>query len=180
MSDFYQEAGKYYLEHYGVKGMHWGIRRYQNSDGTLTEAGKEKLQKYRDKESKKVKARYAKEVKKSSRFGRFRIGNKELTDKQRQYMLQLYTNRFNQEMEAIGKLKYKDIKKEKNKIREEHVNSYLKNIGSYNLSNMYGSKVYIAFAPKSNSDIKLSSRVPDAMLDKDILRETKRIAKMYK
>lgn len=31
---------KQYLMHYGVKGMHWGIRRYQNPDGTLTEEGK--------------------------------------------------------------------------------------------------------------------------------------------
>jgi RimJ/RimL family protein N-acetyltransferase len=29
------------LFHYGVKGMHWGIRRYQNADGTLTAEGKE-------------------------------------------------------------------------------------------------------------------------------------------
>lgn len=31
---------KSYLAHYGIKGMHWGIRRYQNPDGTLTNAGK--------------------------------------------------------------------------------------------------------------------------------------------
>lgn len=30
-----------YLMHYGVKGMKWGIRRYQNQDGTLTEEGKQ-------------------------------------------------------------------------------------------------------------------------------------------
>ena len=28
------------LYHWGIKGMHWGVRRYQNEDGTLTPAGK--------------------------------------------------------------------------------------------------------------------------------------------
>lgn len=30
-----------YLEHYGIKGQKWGVRRFQNEDGTLTAAGKE-------------------------------------------------------------------------------------------------------------------------------------------
>lgn len=37
-----------YLEHHGIFGMKWGIRRYQNKDGTLTEAGKQRYQKLRD------------------------------------------------------------------------------------------------------------------------------------
>ena len=28
------------LYHHGVKGMRWGVRRYQNKDGSLTNAGK--------------------------------------------------------------------------------------------------------------------------------------------
>lgn len=30
------------LMHYGIKGQKWGIRRYQNEDGTLTPAGRKK------------------------------------------------------------------------------------------------------------------------------------------
>lgn len=30
------------LCHYGVKGMKWGVRRYQNEDGSLTSLGKKR------------------------------------------------------------------------------------------------------------------------------------------
>ena len=31
-----------YLAHSGIKGQKWGVRRYQNEDGTLTEEGKQR------------------------------------------------------------------------------------------------------------------------------------------
>lgn len=31
------------LYHHGIKGQRWGVRRYQNADGTLTAAGKKRF-----------------------------------------------------------------------------------------------------------------------------------------
>lgn len=34
--------GEYYICHHGIKGQRWGIRRYQNEDGSYTAAGKKR------------------------------------------------------------------------------------------------------------------------------------------
>lgn len=47
MGEYYLIHGQLYSEdelyHHGVKGQKWGVRRYQNKDGSLTDAGKKRL-----------------------------------------------------------------------------------------------------------------------------------------
>lgn len=39
-----------YISHFGVKGMKWGIRRYQNRDGSLTPEGRKRYGRSEDSE----------------------------------------------------------------------------------------------------------------------------------
>lgn len=49
------------LYHHGILGQKWGVRRYQNSDGSYTEAGKKRLMKldyYKNSEHRKLDKKY--------------------------------------------------------------------------------------------------------------------------
>ena len=52
------------LQHHGIKGQKWGVRRYRNEDGTLTSAGKKRAKTLSD--SKRVKAIRKKKIKNMS------------------------------------------------------------------------------------------------------------------
>ena len=59
------------LYHFGIKGQKWGLRRYQNEDGTLTPAGKKRYSRdAREKEFNKYDEASGKYYKQSKKNGR--------------------------------------------------------------------------------------------------------------
>lgn len=132
------------LYHSGIKGQKWGIRRYQNPDGTLTDEGKKRYQKIED-DVKKA-ALIEEQGTAIANYGNLREGraHNEDSDISRKVRLNAMANRkkidklikelddsgyFNQ---VYGKnLTFDDYKKN---IEMQAVNSYIKKYGQMKIS----------------------------------------------
>lgn len=62
MGEYYAIHQNDELKHYGVLGMKWGVRRYQNADGSLTPAGLKRDSRLREKTKKLAKKSYTNAV----------------------------------------------------------------------------------------------------------------------
>jgi hypothetical protein len=93
------------LEHHGIKGMRWGVRHYQNKDGSLTNVGKKREYGLSKHQAKKI-------IKKSGDANQQRV--------KKEYRSELHNNK-----------KWNDLGKQSNKIANDFKKSeesdYIKN-----------------------------------------------------
>ena len=78
-------ANTEYLAHHGIPGQKWGVRRYQNPDGTLTNAGLARDHKVQEKEARKENRQKQSEAKRVARAQKKeeRLAVKKETEKRR-------------------------------------------------------------------------------------------------
>lgn len=73
------------LTHHGILGQRWGIRRFQNPDGSLTEAGRRRAQKlkgeYRELTGKKIKGKIPQSKEDPNKKSIRQLSDTELTDR---------------------------------------------------------------------------------------------------
>ena len=71
------------LYHWGIKGMKWGVRRYQNKDGSLTAKGKKRYNDEMSKveaETKKLKAEQRNRIRTANKLSKLDAAKKELEE----------------------------------------------------------------------------------------------------
>lgn len=136
------------LEHFGVKGMKWGVRRYQNADGTLTAAGKEKLKKYKQSETVRVTKRrdkaqtkYEMATYKRKSKGVTKASSSELRKK---YIMETY----NKELEEIKRMKFKDMQSDKVAVGQQWTKAALTaGLGTVAISYLIGPGSFMLSVP---------------------------------
>ena len=156
--------GTSYLVHHGTKGQKWGVRRFQNPDGTLTEEGKRKLQAYRDSEASKAAKRYDKMLQKNARIAsRLQNSKRRASDDLNAKRVDVINSKIKlnslkrkgiekmkaSEMKAIASMSYESMQKEKKAVKKAGAHAVAMTAATMLLFGAVGSPVSVLYHPNA-------------------------------
>ena len=120
-----------YLAHHGVKNQRWGVRRFQNPDGSLTEEGKRRMKTLQGK-SDKLDAKKAKLN--SQRKVNSKLANR---SKDREELIRRMQQEQQQELQRIQMQMQQEQQQELNQIQMQMQQDQQQLINNYNATPMF-------------------------------------------
>ena len=174
-------AEQEHLEHWGILGMKWGIRRYQNKDGSLTQVGRAR---YGSGSSKSLGEKYS--AYKKARTGKIkektmRSGNIKTILKNQKYLTDAEFDKVVARAKKVESLTPKEVKAIKEKIKESIVDSLTrkrdKNVPSTQEARDYEIAKAKIEADKTISENK-NQKVSGINLEK-VAKTAKKVAKYW-
>lgn len=153
------------LYHHGVKGQKWGVRRYQNPDGSLTAKGKRKLAAYKERELKKLDSRYdigeldRKRTKLENKYGSSNNPKKQQKITEARYKQHKAEVMKFLESKAVRNMTFNDMDAEKTAVGKARVSNYLASGLQAAFVSVMTGRPRIKISPTPTKDVKTEHRV---------------------